>query len=73
MSGNLKSRPQDVVGYVEVSAGAKLRACRELMALTQIELEARSGVKQSVISAIERDKKSMGFDGCAEAGYRFRG
>ncbi len=60
MNSHLKSSPQDVVGYVELTVGARIKTYRELMELTQKQLEECSGVKQSVISAIERDKKSMG-------------
>lgn len=60
MVAKLKSMPQDVVGYIEITPGEKLRGLRELMEITQKNLELSSGVKQGDISAIERGKKGMG-------------
>jgi transcriptional regulator with XRE-family HTH domain len=60
MTITLKSSPADVVGYIELTPGERLRGVRELMDMTQNDLEAASDVKQSDISAIERDKKGMG-------------
>jgi transcriptional regulator with XRE-family HTH domain len=60
MVANLKSMPQDVAGYIELTPGERLRGIRELMQITQKNLELSSGVKQGDISAIERGKKGMG-------------
>jgi transcriptional regulator with XRE-family HTH domain len=60
MVANLKSKPQDVQGYIEITPGERLRGLRELMDITQKDLEVASGVKQGDISAIERGKKGMG-------------
>ena len=60
MVAKLKSMPQDVVGYIEITPGERLRGLRELMEITQKNLELSSGVKQGDISAIERGKKGMG-------------
>ena len=60
MATSLKARSADVVGVENVSLGERLRALRELKAMTQKGLEATSGVRQGDISAIECGKKAMG-------------
>jgi transcriptional regulator with XRE-family HTH domain len=47
---------------VEVSTGESVRIIRELQGLTQNELAALSGIPQSTISAIERDRINLGVE-----------
>ena len=47
---------------VEVSVGESVRIIRELQGLSQNQLSERSGIPQSTISAIERDRVNLGVD-----------
>jgi transcriptional regulator with XRE-family HTH domain len=47
---------------VEVSTGESVRIIRELQGLTQNELAALSGIPQSTISAMERDRINLGVE-----------
>jgi transcriptional regulator with XRE-family HTH domain len=47
---------------VEVSTGESVRIIRELQGLSQNELGALSGIPQSTISAIERDRINLGVE-----------
>ena len=47
---------------IEVSVGESVRIIRELQELSQNELAALSGIPQSTISAIERDRVNLGVE-----------
>ena len=47
---------------VDVSVGESVRIMRELQELSQNELAARTGIPQSTISAIERDRVNLGVE-----------
>jgi transcriptional regulator with XRE-family HTH domain len=47
---------------VDVSVGASVRIMRELQELSQNELAGLSGIPQSTISAIERDRVNLGLE-----------
>lgn len=46
----------------EVSVGESVRILRELQELSQNDLARRSGLPQSTISAIERDRVNLGVE-----------
>ncbi len=46
--------------HIEYSTGEALKMARELNELTQVELAKMTGIGQSDISAIERDKLKLG-------------
>ena len=47
---------------IEVSTGESVRIIRELQELSQNELAVLSGIPQSTISAIERDRINVGVE-----------
>jgi transcriptional regulator with XRE-family HTH domain len=47
---------------IEVSTGESVRIIRELQELSQNELAVLSGIPQSTISAIERDRINLGVE-----------
>jgi len=47
---------------VDISVGESVRIIRELQELSQNELAALSGIPQSTISAIERDRVNLGVE-----------
>lgn len=47
---------------VDVSIGESVRILRELQELSQIELSELTGIAQSTISAIERDRVRLGVE-----------
>ncbi len=47
---------------VEVSVGESVRIIRELQELTQNEVAKRTGIPQSTISAIEKDRVNLGVE-----------
>lgn len=47
---------------IEVSVGESVRIIRELQELSQNDLSALSGIPQSTISAIERDRVNLGVE-----------
>jgi len=47
---------------IEVSVGESVRIIRELQELSQNELSGLSGIPQSTISAIERDRINLGVE-----------
>ena len=47
---------------VEVSTGESVRIIRELQGMSQNQLAAASGIPQSTISAIERDRINLGVE-----------
>ena len=47
---------------VELSVGESVRIMRELQELSQNELAAATGIPQSTISAIERDRVKLGLE-----------
>lgn len=47
---------------VQVSPGESVRIIRELQEMSQNELAAASGIPQSTISAIERERISLGVE-----------
>ena len=47
---------------VGLSVGASVRIIRELQGLSQNELSAATGIPQSTISAIERDRVKLGVE-----------
>lgn len=47
---------------VDVSVGESVRIVRELQGLTQSELSELTGIPQSTISAIEKDRINLGVD-----------
>jgi len=53
---------------VEVSTGESVRIIRELQGLSQNELALRSGIPQSTISAIERDRVNLGVERAKQLG-----
>jgi transcriptional regulator with XRE-family HTH domain len=55
MSGYRKARKR-----VDVSIGESVRILRELQELSQSELSEMTGIPQSTISAIERDRIRLG-------------
>ena len=48
--------------HLEVSVGESVRIIRELQELSQNELAARTGIPQSTISAIEKDRVKLGVE-----------
>lgn len=48
--------------HIDVSVGESIRIIRELQGLSQKELEELTGMPQSTISAIERDKIALGVE-----------
>lgn len=57
MKGYRKTRTR-----VDVSIGDSVRIMRELQELSQNELAAITGIPQSTISAIERDRVNLGVE-----------
>jgi transcriptional regulator with XRE-family HTH domain len=57
MSNYRKSRKR-----IEVSVGESVRTIRELQELSQNHLAELTGIPQSTISAIERDRVSLGVE-----------
>jgi DNA-binding XRE family transcriptional regulator len=51
---------QEVRERIEVSVGESVRIIRELQELSQNRLAASTGIPQSTISAIERDRVKLG-------------
>jgi transcriptional regulator with XRE-family HTH domain len=47
---------------VDISVGESVRIIRELQELSQNDLSALTGIPQSTISAIERDKINLGVE-----------
>jgi transcriptional regulator with XRE-family HTH domain len=47
---------------VDISVGESVRIVRELQELSQNDLSALTGIPQSTISAIERDKINLGVE-----------
>jgi transcriptional regulator with XRE-family HTH domain len=47
---------------IEVSIGESVRIVRELQEMSQNELAALTGIPQSTISAIERDRVNLGVE-----------
>ena len=47
---------------IEMSVGDSVRVIRELQEMTQVQLAAASGIPQSTISAIERDRINLGVE-----------
>lgn len=47
---------------IEVSIGESVKIIRELQGMSQNELAAASGIAQSTISAIERDRINLGVE-----------
>lgn len=47
---------------IEVSVGESVRIIRELQELSQNDLSALTGIPQSTISAIERDRVNLGVE-----------
>ncbi len=47
---------------IEVSVGESVRIIRELQELSQNDLSALTGIPQSTISAIERDRVDLGVE-----------
>lgn len=47
---------------VDVSVGESVRIMRELQEMSQNDLASRSGIPQSTISAIERDRVKLGIE-----------
>ena len=47
---------------IEVSIGESVRIIRELQGMSQNELAAATGIPQSTISAIERDRINLGVE-----------
>lgn len=47
---------------VDISVGESVRIIRELQELSQNELSALTGIPQSTISAIERDRINLGVE-----------
>ena len=47
---------------IEVSVGESVKIIRELQGMSQNQLAGASGIAQSTISAIERDRTSLGVE-----------
>jgi transcriptional regulator with XRE-family HTH domain len=47
---------------VDVSVGESVRIMRELQEMSQNDLASRTGIPQSTISAIERDRVKLGIE-----------
>ena len=54
--------------HVEVSIGESVRIIRELQEMSQNDLAAVSGIPQSTISAIERDRIKLGVERAKQLG-----
>lgn len=48
--------------HIDVSVGESVRIIRELQKLSQNQLAALSGIPQSTISAVERDRVNLGVE-----------
>ena len=57
---------------VEVSPGESIRIIRELQGLSQNDLSALSGIPQSTISGIERDRIRLGVERAKQLGRALR-
>ncbi len=57
MSACRRAKPQ-----IEVSPGESVRIVRELQEMSQNDLAKASGIPQSTISAIERDRINLGVE-----------
>lgn len=57
---------------VEVSTGESVRIIRELQGMSQNQLAAASGIPQSTISAIERDRINLGVERAKQLGRALR-
>jgi len=53
---------------VEVSTGESVRIIRKLQGMSQNQLAAASGIPQSTISAIERDRINLGVERAKQLG-----
>lgn len=58
--------------HVEVSPGESVRIIRELQGMSQNELSAISGIPQSTISGIERDRINLGVERAKQLGRALR-
>lgn len=47
---------------LKLTSGQAIRIARELLKLTQPDLEKLTGIKQSTISALEHDREKLGLD-----------
>ncbi len=54
--------------HVEVSPGESVRIIRELQGMSQNELSVLSGIPQSTISGIERDRINLGVERAKQLG-----
>ena len=57
---------------IQISAGESVRIIRELQELSQNELAAVTGIAQSTISAIERDRINLGVERAKVLARAFR-
>jgi transcriptional regulator with XRE-family HTH domain len=48
--------------YADLTPGQALRIMRELQGMTQVDLAQASGVTQTAISALERDRETLGIE-----------
>jgi transcriptional regulator with XRE-family HTH domain len=48
--------------YAKLTSGQVLRIMRELQDMSQVELAHASGVSQTAVSALERDRETLGLD-----------
>jgi len=62
IGGNEMKGYQRARKRVEVSIGESVRIVRELQEMSQNELAAVTGIPQSTISAIERDRVNLGVE-----------
>ena len=58
----MKKEYKKAVKRIDVSVGESVRIIRELQGLSQKDLEGLTGIPQSTISAIERDRISLGVE-----------
>jgi transcriptional regulator with XRE-family HTH domain len=58
----MMSEYQKAKRRVDVSVGESVRIMRELQEMSQNDLASRTGIPQSTISAIERDRVKLGIE-----------
>jgi transcriptional regulator with XRE-family HTH domain len=70
--GNEMSEYRKAKRNIDVSPGESVRIIRELQGLSQNELAVISGIPQSTISGIERDRIKLGVERAKQLGRALR-
>jgi transcriptional regulator with XRE-family HTH domain len=70
--GNEMSEYRKAKRNIDVSPGESVRIIRELQGLSQNELAVISGIPQSTISGIERDRIKLGIERAKQLGRALR-